>query len=102
MDAKMKLAIFDFDGTIYPRDTLPFLCFQKKVNALLEAIPAEKIDFQESYAYADSYSDLKLLELAGNPVAVEPKKRLGEIAREKNWKVIVSDNSLRKLEQGRN
>ena len=26
----MKIAIFDFDGTLYPYETLPFLCKQLK------------------------------------------------------------------------
>ncbi len=33
------------------------------------------IDLSESYAYSDSESDLPMLELVGNPVAVNPDSR---------------------------
>jgi HAD superfamily hydrolase (TIGR01490 family) len=46
------------------------------------------IDFAASYAYADSFSDLPLFEMVGNPVAVYPDAELAPRAREKGWKVI--------------
>jgi HAD superfamily hydrolase (TIGR01490 family) len=46
------------------------------------------IDFAASYAYADSISDLQLLQMVGHPVAVHPDAQLAALAREKGWQVI--------------
>ncbi|WP_298511258.1 HAD-IB family hydrolase [uncultured Nocardioides sp.] len=46
------------------------------------------IDLQASYAYADSHSDLPLLEAAGNPVAVRPDVPLYRHARRSHWDVV--------------
>jgi HAD superfamily hydrolase (TIGR01490 family) len=44
-------------------------------------------DLEASYAYADSMSDLPLLEAVGNPVAVNPDVALARIARKQRWPV---------------
>ena len=46
-----------------------------------------EIDLRESVAYADSASDLALLEAVGYPVAVNPEARLTLIARRRGWHV---------------
>ncbi|WP_326718428.1 HAD-IB family hydrolase [Streptomyces sp. NBC_00243] len=45
------------------------------------------VDVQRSYAYGDSFSDRPLLELVGNPVAVNPDPRLYRHARRQTWTV---------------
>jgi alcohol-forming fatty acyl-CoA reductase len=45
------------------------------------------LDLSRSYAYADSISDLPMLEAVGNPVAVNPDRRLGTAAKARGWKV---------------
>ena len=49
-----------------------------------------EIDWESSYAYADSFTDLELLNLVGNPIAVYPDAGLNSIAQENNWEVIGS------------
>ncbi len=46
-----------------------------------------KVDLSRSYAYADSISDLPMLEAVGNPVAVNPDRRLKAAAEERGWPV---------------
>jgi alcohol-forming fatty acyl-CoA reductase len=41
----------------------------------------------ESFAYADSLSDLPMLELVGTPVAVNPDARLSQVAGQRGWRV---------------
>ena len=48
----------------------------------------ELINWSESFAYADSYTDLPLMERVGHPVAVYPDPQLSQIASEKGWEVI--------------
>ena len=45
------------------------------------------LDLEESVAYADSASDLPMLEASGHPVAVNPETKLAAIARKRGWHV---------------
>ena len=45
------------------------------------------LDLSRSYAYADSISDLPMMEAVGNPVAVNPDSRLQKAARERGWEI---------------
>ncbi len=48
---------------------------------------AEGLSLEESVAYADSASDLPMLEVVGHPVAVNPEPKLAAIARKRGWHV---------------
>ena len=60
-----------------------------EARALLLADYAAEHDLslEESVAYADSASDLAMLEAVGFPVAVNPESRLSAIARRRGWHV---------------
>jgi len=45
------------------------------------------VDLSRSYAYADAISDLPMLEAVGNPVAVNPDRRLLKAAKERGWQI---------------
>jgi HAD superfamily hydrolase (TIGR01490 family) len=45
------------------------------------------VDLARSYAYADAISDLPMLEAVGNPVAVNPDRRLLKAAKERGWQI---------------
>ena len=49
--------------------------------------PPRGCGLEESVAYADSTSDLPMLEAVGFPVAVNPETRLAAIARKRGWLV---------------
>lgn len=59
-----------------------------KVTALFDEIHPETVDWQNSWALADRYSDLPVFELVGNPVAVNPDRRLRRLARQRGWEII--------------
>jgi HAD superfamily hydrolase (TIGR01490 family) len=48
---------------------------------------AAGLELAESVAYADSASDLPMLEAVGHPVAVNPETKLAAIARKRGWHV---------------
>ena len=57
-------------------------------GTLLEEYAASNgIVLSESFAYADSHSDLGMLELVGTPVAVNPDARLSQVAGQRGWRV---------------
>jgi HAD superfamily hydrolase (TIGR01490 family) len=60
-----------------------------EARALLMAAYADEhgLDLAESVAYADSTSDLPMLEAVGHPVAVNPEVKLAAIARKRGWHV---------------
>jgi putative phosphoserine phosphatase/1-acylglycerol-3-phosphate O-acyltransferase len=47
-----------------------------------------EVDLAGSFAYADSISDLPLLELVGHPTAVYPDEQLAVEALERHWSVL--------------
>lgn len=58
---------------------------EARARVLLELCARHDLVPGESVAYADSSSDLSLLEAAGFPVAVNPEPRLASIARKRGW-----------------
>ena len=59
-----------------------------KAEALVPLAAEQGIDLAESTAYSDSASDVPFLEAVGNPVAVNPDRRLRRIAAERSWRVL--------------
>src|SRR5918992_1373702 len=45
-------------------------------------------DLRQSFAYADSHSDLPMLQTVGNPVAVSPDIPLMRAAQRNSWSVV--------------
>jgi HAD superfamily hydrolase (TIGR01490 family) len=58
-----------------------------KAQAIRELAAREYINLPMSYAYSDSITDLPMLEVVGHPVAVNPDKELGRVARERDWEI---------------
>jgi HAD superfamily hydrolase (TIGR01490 family) len=54
----------------------------------IRAAYGDEADYTASYAYADSISDMPILELVGHPVAVAPDPGLKEVAAQRRWRVI--------------
>jgi HAD superfamily phosphoserine phosphatase-like hydrolase len=60
---------------------------ESRAQLLFDFAAAENLSLSESVAYADSASDLPMLEAVGFPVAVNPETRLAAIARKRGWLV---------------
>ncbi len=60
---------------------------ETRAQILADYCAAEGLRLDESIAYADSSSDLPMLECVGFPVAVNPETRLAAIARKRGWLV---------------
>lgn len=66
----------------------PVIAEGDKVTAIRRFARSHKIDLNESFAYADSASDLPMLSAVGRPSAVRPDRRLKLVAAKKCWPVI--------------
>ena len=60
---------------------------ENRAQALRDYAHAEGLDLAECIAYADSTSDLPMLEVVGFPVAVNPEPKLASLARRRGWLV---------------
>ena len=67
---------------------LDFYAYGSAKAEAMEQLSLElDIDLAGSFAYSDSPTDLPMLELVGNPVAVNPDRTLRRIASERGWRI---------------
>ena len=76
------------DGHYTGRCERPLCQNEGKWLRLRAHVADETVDWQTSYAYADSHTDIPLLEKVGHPVAVEPDEELATHAREQGWEIV--------------
>ncbi len=76
----------DLSGT--PRVTSRNCYGREKVRRLLAEPWFDGVDWPASWAYSDHISDLPMLTLCGNPVAVSPKPALRRHARRAGWPIM--------------
>jgi HAD superfamily hydrolase (TIGR01490 family) len=87
----------DAEGNFTGRLDGPFVYGPGKVEAMREFAGRHEIDLAASYAYSDSLSDLPMLRVVGNPVAVNPDPPLAAIAREEAWQTMRFERLGRRL-----
>jgi alcohol-forming fatty acyl-CoA reductase len=80
-----KLAVRDGKYTGYLAE--PPLVGEARGAWLRRYAQLEGADLKQSYAYADSHSDLALLRAVGNPVAVSPDAALLRVAKRRRWPI---------------
>lgn len=61
---------------------------ERKNKQIHTVLKNKHIDWENSFAYGDSFSDLPVLELVGNPVAVRPDEQLETIAKDRKWTIL--------------
>lgn len=61
---------------------------EMKNKLVLESVQGIDVNWADSIAYGDSASDIPLLTLVGNSVAVNPDERLQEEATNKGWEIL--------------
>lgn len=75
------------DGGAYTGELEFYAYGPHKADAIKEFAVANDIDLTASYAYSDSITDVPMLAVVGNPVAVNPDKELAHEAAERGWEV---------------
>lgn len=89
------LAVDTWDSTIYQKNKLNhfshithFMEGRQKAQTLLQLIKELNLCKDDVTAYTDSYLDLPLLLAAGNPIGVNPDRRLKAHCRQHQWPTI--------------
>jgi phosphoserine phosphatase len=77
-----------YDEKLSKNSPINYIYGECKKEFIYAHLSDTKVDWQNSFAYGDSYTDLNVLELVGNPVAVNPEPRLLEVANHKKWEII--------------
>lgn len=72
----------------YTGEILFYAYGEGKADAMRALAIEHGYDLAESFAYTDSHTDLPMLELVGNPVAVNPDSGLRGIASERQWPIL--------------
>ncbi|WOV88472.1 HAD-IB family hydrolase [Sporosarcina oncorhynchi] len=79
---------YSLDGRFDTQTKIYHIQGKRKNEMIMKALADKEVDWSNSFAYGDSYSDLPVLELVGNPIAVKPEKRLHQIANDRSWEVL--------------
>jgi HAD superfamily hydrolase (TIGR01490 family) len=66
----------------------PVVAGPEKARLVREHARAHGHDLDECFAYSDSYSDVPMLSVVGNPAAVNPDRRLSLLANAYHWPII--------------
>ena len=85
------------DGVCTGRLDGPFCYGTGKAEAVSRLAYERGIDLTNSWAYSDSVSDVPMMEIVGNAVAVNPDQRLAELAAERGWPVVAFSRRSRML-----
>ena len=67
----------------------PFCYGDGKAEAITTLATQRGIDLANSWSYSDSMSDLPMMEIVGNAVAVNPDAELATLSRSRGWPVVV-------------
>lgn len=76
------------DGTATGEVAPPLIAEEEKVSAILRFCQQYNVQPAKSKAYSDSFSDVPMLETVGNPVAVNPDRRLRRTALKRGWPIL--------------
>jgi len=84
VSAKIKVV----NGVITGKTKGPHPYGKNKRDILIRLSEYYNIDLNHSYGYGDSFADRFFLDIVGNPVAVNPDKKLKKYALQKGWKIV--------------
>lgn len=76
------------DGTATGKVVPPLIAEGEKVTAMKKLCHQYRADAAQCKAYADSFSDVPMLEAVGRPATVHPDRRLRRVAAQRGWPII--------------
>ena len=91
MDDLVCSHIEDRNGKLTGRSRGKLVFGKEKRIRLLAYCKTENYDPENAWYYGDAFSDHHVLEAVGNPVCVDPDKRLKKMAIRKGWRVLIPE-----------
>ncbi|MBW3602272.1 MAG: HAD-IB family hydrolase [Actinobacteria bacterium] len=85
------------DGCYTGRLAGPFCYGEGKAQVVRELVAERGYDPARCYAYADSASDVPILQLVGHPVAVNPDRSLMTLAHRRGWPVVEFNRQAKQI-----
>ncbi|HWB70787.1 MAG TPA: HAD family hydrolase [Egibacteraceae bacterium] len=85
------------DGVYTGRLASPFCYGEGKAENVRKLVAERGYDLARCYAYADSASDLPILQLVGHPVAVNPDRSLMSVAHRRGWPVVEFNRQVKQV-----
>ncbi len=79
------------DRIIQPFEPINLVTGDNKTRELDKYYGSQNVDWEKSYAYADSVYDAGVMEKVGNPVGVNPDLGLQAICNENKWTVLKTE-----------
>ena len=76
------------DGVYTGRLAAPFCYGEGKAEVARKIVAERGYDLAQCYAYADSASDLPILQLVAHPIAVNPDRSLMSVAHRRGWPIV--------------
>lgn len=73
----------------------PVVAGPSKAKLIVDDARTHGHDLAACFAYSDSYSDVPMLSVVGNPYCVNPDSRLEQLARAYDWPVLDVDRPAR-------
>jgi HAD superfamily hydrolase (TIGR01490 family) len=71
----------------------PVVAGPEKAKLIRDHADQHGHDLAECFAYSDSYSDVPMLSIVGNPAAVNPDRKLRTLANTYHWPIIDLDRA---------
>jgi alcohol-forming fatty acyl-CoA reductase len=87
-DSVISNALVYEKGTATGEVATPLIAEEEKAKAIQRLCRQCEVQPAQCKAYADSFSDAPMLESVGNPVAVNPDRRLRRVAKQRGWPII--------------
>jgi len=85
------------DGIYTGRLAAPFCYGEGKAEVVRKLVADKGYELGACYAYADSASDLPILNLVGHPVAVNPDRSLLAVAHRRGWPVVQFNRGRKRI-----
>jgi HAD superfamily hydrolase (TIGR01490 family) len=85
------------DGVYTGRLSAPFCYGEGKAEHIRKLAADHGYDLAQCYSYSDSASDLPMMQIVGNPIAVNPDRPMMAVAHRRGWPVIEFDRGRKQL-----
>jgi HAD superfamily hydrolase (TIGR01490 family) len=85
------------DGVYTGRLAAPFCYGEGKAEHIRRLAATHGYDLQQCYSYSDSASDLPMMQIVGNPIAVNPDRPMMAVAHRRGWPVVEFNRERKQI-----